>query len=73
MIAGTAKNRSLYSVQGMTLESSRTEKPADSAILANRRGLRIAPRLKNPRDEQLNGIVVRSERLCTAQPVLVQI
>jgi hypothetical protein len=37
MIAGTAKDKAPYFVQGTTLESSRTENPADSAALVNRR------------------------------------
>jgi hypothetical protein len=36
MIAGTAKDKPRYFVQGATLESSRTENPAESAALANR-------------------------------------
>jgi hypothetical protein len=36
MIAGNAKDKAPYLVQGTTLESSRTENPADSAALANR-------------------------------------
>jgi hypothetical protein len=36
MIAGTAKDKASHFVQGTTLESSRTENPADSAALANR-------------------------------------
>src|SRR5260370_383608 len=48
MIAGTAKDKAPYFVQGTTLESSRTENPADSAALANRwcpqMGLSVTPR-----------------------------
>jgi hypothetical protein len=37
MIAGTAKDKARYFVQGTTLESSSTENPAEFAALANRR------------------------------------
>jgi hypothetical protein len=36
MIAGTAKDKARYFVQGTTLENSRTENPAEFAALANR-------------------------------------